>query len=269
MQDNDDFQNGHGVAGENWGSIFGVEDIAPSRLGDAVIERLTQAIVDGRLKPGDPLPSEGQIAAQFGISKPIARESLRELAAMGVIQVQQGKISRVRAVDSGPLARFYRFAIGNTRQGLMESVELRRMLEPQIAELAARRRTVADLAILDEILRRMEMSLGDVQAWIVADLAFHVQIANMSHNRLVVLQLKGLEPVVREMMGRFNARTARSMDDWRVTFARHALIAEALKVGDPAAAAEAMSQHFSAADEAIAEIFGSMPAYEPARISGG
>src|SRR4051812_36767680 len=117
-----------------WTTIFGDdEDLSPSRLGDAVIERLTQAIVDGRLKPGDLLPSEGQIAATFGISKPIAREALRELAAMGVIRVQQGKVSRVRAIDSGPLARFFRFAVGRTEHGLHDAVELRRMLEPQIA----------------------------------------------------------------------------------------------------------------------------------------
>ena len=121
--------------------MFGEEGIASSRLGTAVIERLTRAIVDGRLKPGDPLPSEGQIAATFGISKPIAREALRELAAMGVIQVQQGKVSRVRAIDCEPLARFFRFAVGRTEQGLHDAVELRRMLEPRIAHLAAERRT--------------------------------------------------------------------------------------------------------------------------------
>src|SRR5918994_7106935 len=156
-----------------WTAIFSDEGIAPSRLGDAVIERLTQAIVDGRLRPGAPLPSEGQIAATFGISKPIAREALRELAAMGVIQVQQGKVSRVRAIDSGPLARFFRFAVGRTEQGLHDAVELRRMLEPQIAKLAAQRHTEADLAVLRDILTRMETTLGDVPRWIEADLAFH------------------------------------------------------------------------------------------------
>ncbi|KZE29137.1 FadR family transcriptional regulator [Chelatococcus daeguensis] len=244
---------------DDWATLLGAADIAPSRLGDAVIERLTEAIIDGRLKPGDPLPSEGQIAATFGISKPIAREALRELAAMGVIQVQQGKVSRVRAIDSGPLARFYRFAVGSTKHGLREAVELRRMLEPHIAALAAERRTEADIAVMHDILKRMEATLGDVPAWIEADLAFHNQVAAMAHNRLVVLQLKGLEPVVRIMMVRFNAREARTMDDWRVTLARHALIAEAIEEGNPAAAEAAMRSHFAAADAAIREIFGPDP----------
>ena len=243
----------------DWAKLLGAADIAPSRLGDAVIERLTEAIIDGRLKPGDPLPSEGQIAATFGISKPIAREALRELAAMGVIQVQQGKVSRVRAIDSGPLARFYRFAVGSTKQGLREAVELRRMLEPHIAAFAAERRTEADIAAMRAILARMEETLGDVPAWIEADLAFHNQIAAMAHNRLVVLQLKGLEPVVRIMMVRFNAREARTMDDWRVTLGRHVRIAEAIEAGDPAAAEAAMRSHFAAADAAIRDILGPDP----------
>jgi GntR family transcriptional regulator, transcriptional repressor for pyruvate dehydrogenase complex len=248
-----------------WTTLFGEEDLSPSRLGDAVIERLTQAIVDGRLKPGDPLPSEGQIATMFGISKPIAREALRELAAMGVIQVQQGKVSRVRAIDSGPLERFFRFAVGRTEQGLHDAVELRRMLEPQIAKLAAQRHTEADLTVLRDILARMEATLGDIPRWIEADLAFHAHVAAMSHNALVVLQLKGLEPVVREMMGRFNARAARTKADWRETYRRHLRIAEAIALGGPEAAEWAMHDHFSAADAAIAEIFGRLPSVREAQ----
>src|ERR687897_538781 len=154
-----------------WTAIFSDQGIAPSRLGDAVIERLTQAIVDGRLKPGDPLPSEGQIAATFGISKPIAREALRELAAMGVIKVQQAKVSPVRAIDSGPLARFFRFA----------------------------------------------------------------------------------------------DRAARTRADWRETYERHVRIADAVASGGPQAAERAMRDHFTAADAAIAEIFGRSPAVRNAR----
>jgi GntR family transcriptional repressor for pyruvate dehydrogenase complex len=248
-----------------WTTIFADEEIAPSRLGDAVIERLTQAIVDGRLKPGDQLPSESQIAATFGISKPIAREALRELAAMGVIQVQQGKVSRVRAIDSGPLERFFRFAVGRTQQGLHDAVELRRMLEPQIARLAAQRHTEADFSALSGILAQMEASLGDIPRWIAADLAFHRQIAAMAHNRLVVLQMKGLEPVVREMMVRFNDRAARTRADWRETYQRHVRIAGAVASGSADAAERAMRGHFAAADAAIAEIFGQMPAIKNAR----
>jgi GntR family transcriptional repressor for pyruvate dehydrogenase complex len=244
---------------EDWGAILGGDDIAPSRLGDAVIERLTEAILDGRLKPGDALPSESRIAARFGISKPIAREALRELAAMGVIQVHQGKTSRVRAIDSGPLARFYRFAIGSSRQGMLDAVELRRMIEPQVARIAAGRRTPTDIAELQAVLKRMKSAMGQISAWMEADLAFHNHLAVMTHNSLIMLQCKALEPVVGQMMVRFNARTEREMPDWEATFLRHAKVADAVIAGDAAAAETAMRQHFEAAEAAIAEIYGLNP----------
>ena len=63
--------------------LLEADGLVPTRLGDTVLARLAGAIADGRLKPGDPMPSEGSIAASFGVSKQIAREAIRELAAMG------------------------------------------------------------------------------------------------------------------------------------------------------------------------------------------
>ena len=120
--------------------LFAGGDVVPMRLGDAVIQRITQAIHDGRLKPGDSLPSEARIAASFGVSKPIAREAIRQLAAMGVVHIQQGKPTRVQALDAAPLDRFYRFAVRGRANGLTEAVELRRILEPPIAAHSAERR---------------------------------------------------------------------------------------------------------------------------------
>src|SRR6478735_10843163 len=120
-------------------------EVAPSRLGDVMLERLTQAIVDGRFKPGDALPSESQLASAYKVSKPVVREAVRELAAMGVVQIQQGKVSRVRALDGGPLQRFYRLAMGGGQRRLIEAVQLRRILEIPIARLAAENRTSDDL----------------------------------------------------------------------------------------------------------------------------
>jgi GntR family transcriptional repressor for pyruvate dehydrogenase complex len=170
--------------------------------------------------------------------------------------VQQGKVGRVRAIDSGPLARFFRFAVGGSEQGLHNAVELRRFLEPQIARMAAQRATQDERAALREILSAMEAALGDVSGWIEADLAYHRQIAAMSHNGLIALQMQGLEPVIREMMVRFNDRAARKAADWRETFRRHVQVAEAIDAGDADAAERAMGSHFQAADAAIAEIFG-------------
>lgn len=233
---------------------FAGADVVPMRLGDVVIQRITQAIHDGRLKPGDALPSESRIAASFGVSKPIAREAIRQLAAMGVVHIQQGKPTRVQALDAAPLDRFYRFAVRGRANGLTEAVELRRILEPPIAAYSALRRTDADVEKLELILARMEDALGNVPRWIEADLDFHEAIAASSGNRLLDFQIRGLRPVIREVMEIFNSREARGPKDWRLTFQRHVRVVEAIRAGDPTAAFAAMNKHFEAAEAAIAEL---------------
>ena len=235
--------------------LFGPAEIIPMRLGQVVIERLSEAILDGRLRPGDPLPSEGQIAAACGISKQIAREAIRDLAAMGVIQIQQGKVARVRSLDAEPLGRFFRFAVRANKEGLAEAVEMRQLLEPPIARLAAMRRTKDDLARLEAILQRMEAALQQPPAWIEADLDFHETIAEMSGNRLLRLQMRGMRPILPEGMQLFNARRKRSRAEWRETLARHSKVVAAIKAGDGDAAFDAMEHHFEAAQDAIRDIF--------------
>ncbi|MBS7699211.1 MULTISPECIES: FadR/GntR family transcriptional regulator [unclassified Chelatococcus] len=235
--------------------LLGAEDVAPVRLGEAVIEKLTQAILDGRLKPGDALPSEGRIAASFGVSKQVAREAIRELAAMGVVHIQQGKVTRIRDLDAEPLGRFFRFAVRGSATGINEAIELRRILEPPTTRLAAKARSEAELANLGAILARMEESLGDVPSWIEADLDFHEAVGTMSGNRLLKFQIRALRPIISEIMEIFNSRGNRGPAEWRETYERHVRIFEAIKAGDANAAFNAMSQHFEAADAAVKELF--------------
>jgi GntR family transcriptional repressor for pyruvate dehydrogenase complex len=235
--------------------LFGSAEIVPTRLGQVVIERLSEAILDGRLKPGDALPSEGQIAAACGISKQIAREAIRDLAAMGVIQIQQGKVARVRSLDAEPLGRFFRFAVRANKEGLAEAVEMRRLLEPPIARLAAMRQTAEATSRLETILQRMQAALQDIPPWIEADLDFHETIADMSGNRLLRLQMRGLRPILTDVMQMFNARRKRTRAEWRETFDRHAKVVAAVRSGDGDAAFRAMEHHFESAQDAIREIF--------------
>jgi GntR family transcriptional repressor for pyruvate dehydrogenase complex len=238
--------------------------LVPTRLGDTVLAQLAGAIADGRLKPGDPMPSEGSIAASFGVSKQIAREAIRELAAMGVVHVQQGKTSRVRAADAAPLGRFFRLAVGDGIEGLTQAVELRRILEPGIAALAAVRRNDADIAALRAILQRMRESAGDAERWIEADLDFHRAMARISGNRLIELQLQALEPVIRGMMERFNRRNRRTLEDWQQTWLRHERVVRAIEKGTgkggAARAAAAMAAHFEDAPLAIRQVTEAGPA---------
>lgn len=232
---------------------IGADEIVPTRLGDAVLARLAGAIANGRLRPGDPVPSEGRIAAAFGVSKQIAREAIRELSALGVIHVQQGKTSRIRAVDGAPLGRLYRLAVGDGVDGLRQVVELRRLLEPGIAALAAERRSAADVAELRALLARMRDAIGDPPRWIPADAAFHHALGRICGNRLIEIQLQALAPVIGRMLEQFN-RQPRPERDWLATWRRHERVFKAVEQGDPAKASAAMAGHFEHAPVALEEL---------------
>jgi GntR family transcriptional repressor for pyruvate dehydrogenase complex len=236
-------------------ALFDATSVAPVRLADGVLAQLSAAILDGRLAAGEALPSEARLAARFGVSKQVVREAIRQLSALGVLEIGQGRATRVRALDAEPLGRFWRFAVGDTREGLAEAVELRRMLEPQVARLAAERGTAAGIAELHAALRRMAGAIGDIPRWIEADLDFHDTLARLAGNRLVRLQVRGLRPVIERIMVQFNGREPRSEADWQATLARHARVAAAVTKRDPNRAEAAMLAHFAAADAAIAELF--------------
>lgn len=229
--------------------------LAPVRLADGVLAELTAAILDGRLPEGSALPSEARLAARFGVSKQVVREAIRQLSALGVLEIGQGRSTRVRGMDAEPLGRFWSFAVGVTRQGLREAVELRRLLEPGVAALAAERATPEGVAALEAALARMEAALADTTLWIGADLDFHETVARMAGNRLVELQMRGLRPVIERVMGLLNHAGTRTAADWRVTLDRHARVVRAIGSRRPAAAHRAMLDHFGAADTAIAALF--------------
>lgn len=235
---------------------FGMSQVlAPVRLADGVLAELTGAILDGRLPEGSPLPSEARLAARFGVSKQVVREAIRQLAALGVLEIGQGRATRVCAMTGEPLGRFWRFAVGETAEGLNEAVELRRMLEPQVARLAAQRAHPDGLADLAAALSKMQAALDDTAQWIEADLDFHATLARLPGNRLVRLQMHGLRPVIERVMQRMNNVATRTRADWEVTYERHARVERAVAARDPDAAHQAMLDHFAAAEGAIAAIF--------------
>ncbi len=237
---------------------FVADALVPIRLADGVVSALSGAILEGRLRPGDPLPAESRLAETFGVSKQVVREAVRQLAALGAVRVGQGRSTRVaEGGDAAPLGRFWQFAAAGTREGLAQAVELRRIVEPGVARLAATRADAAGIAAMRAIVARMAAAMGDVPRWIPADLDFHEGLGRLSGNALVRMQVEGLRPVMAEVLRRFNGRGERSPREWRATLDRHAAVVDAVAAGDADGAERAMLRHFEAAETAIGEIFGS------------
>jgi len=234
--------------------LFSAKLVAPARLADTVSDAIAAALFDGRIEPGEALPAEGEIARAFGVSKPIAREALRQLAAAGLILTQQGKVARAKAMNGEPMERIYGYAARSGLGRLREANEMRRVIETGIARLAAERRDPAGLAAMEQALRDMVAALKEPSGFTEADILFHLGIALATGNTMIRVQMEGMRSVQREVSEVFSRRANRTDADWNATIERHREIHQAIAAGEPDRAEEKIIAHFNAADIASLEV---------------
>jgi GntR family transcriptional repressor for pyruvate dehydrogenase complex len=209
-----------------------------------VAEQLREAILDGRLTPGESLPAERELAESFGASRASIREALRALQAQGLI-VGGGAPSR--AVVAGDVDRPARDALVDLlrldRVDLDDLVEFRCLLEADAVRRAARRSDNARLSEAREALDAMSAADVSTEAFDAADVRFHVALVRACGNEamhLVMLALR--DPVARHLLDALRAE-----EDPRPTLRRlareHAALLEAVEAGDGERAATLVERH--------------------------
>ncbi|CAH1657657.1 MAG: FadR family transcriptional regulator [Chelatococcus sp.] len=244
---------------------LGSDDRPRSSLTEYVYNSLCRALLRGDYPPGHSLPSEGELAAQFDVSKVVIRAALQQLAALGVVEIRQGRACLVKRLSPRPLEYFFSFALMETDNGLVEAVQLRRGLETYIAERAAQHIKMSELVQLRQALKTMEKARANPEAFVEADIAFHMALVDASDNRLLMFLMHALKGTIRETIRMLHAKGV--TPDRSATIARHAAIVEAIGSGDPAAARQAMSDHFDASEaKTLAMRPNGKPALEPERI---
>ena len=147
--------------------------IAPSA--DGVVRSMSEEFLSGTPAPGDKLPSERELAARFGVGRPLIREALRSLAELGLIETIPARGTFVRAGGDTRADRQAGMAIRRRGVTAHELSEARLMLETGTARRAAQRATADDIARLEAILEGLDRSSGTDH--VERDLAFHLEIA--------------------------------------------------------------------------------------------
>lgn len=201
---------------------------APS-VTDEAIARITGEISRGRWRPGDRLPREAELAAELGLSRSSLREAVRALSLVRVLDVRQGDGTYVTSLEPGLLMDSIGFVTQLlTDQTVAELYEVRRLLEPAAAALAAARIDDEQRRALAGELERMNAASG-VEELVEADAAFHRVIANAARNGVLASLLESLS--TRTMSARlWRAHTEEGVLD--ATRAEHARIYEAVVAGD-------------------------------------
>ena len=219
------------------------ERVGSQSLHQNVVQQLARQILNGILVPGSTLPIENELAQDFGVSRTVVREAVRVLVSKGLLSVRQGSGMRVQPAESwnylDPLILFERVRSGKGGDLLEEVLEVRRILEVEVAALAATRCTEENISTLQVDLSDMQDSLADPIRFTDLDITFHEHILEMAHNRLL---REALRPVAETLQtGRFI--TTQLPGGVQASMVGHREIFAAIKNRDVGAAREAMLKH--------------------------
>jgi len=205
-------------------------------------------IQEGRLKPGDKLPTEHFLAKSLGVSRSVVREAIAQLRNEGLVETRQGvgafvteRQNRAIRIDEGELFK---------RDSFRDLFQLRIPLEIEAAGLAAVHHTEADLERIDEALARMTGSEKWTDDGIDADLAFHRAIAEATGNDYFALFIGFIAERISLAIAAARARVELE-EIVNVTIEEHVVVRNALASRDPKAARDAMRAHLLGAASRI------------------
>src|SRR5215469_7910674 len=173
--------------------------VRTSRLYEQIVQQIEESIVKGALKPGDQLPAERELAQRFGVSRTAVREAVKALREKGLVEAFSGRGTFITNGTTQAIRQSLDLMsrIGQ-QEGIAHLAELRRILEPEIAALAAVRIEEQLLATMRESVAIMDRSFEDPDAYIEADLDFHLALAEAAANPLVLSLLDSIVGLLRE-----------------------------------------------------------------------
>lgn len=223
------------------------DNIQPNLLSSQVVKRLEDLVLDGEILPGSSIPSESEMIERFGVSRVVIREAVRTLVARGLIEVRQGKRPTVNGLNATLPGDFFRVALRQDGNALLELIEVRRALEVHIARLAAvestDQETEAMQETIDTMINKSKAGTDDPEGFDDADTEFHQRLAGASGNRFMQLLIEALkEPLRESRTASRRGRFARGLGD-KAPIEAHKRILERVKARDPEGAAGEMERH--------------------------
>ena len=219
------------------------------KLSDEVRRGLLELIKSGAVGLGQPLPSERELMEQFGVGRPAIREAMQSLETIGLIEIRHGGRARVsepsigRMVDQ--ISETMKHLLANSPASLENLKEARATIEREMARIAARRRSVADLERLSEILAEQSLAADDPPRFRMLDGFFHSEIARISGNPI----FSALIDALFRWLADFHVDLVSVPGLEQLTLAEHQEILAAITRADAEGAARAMGDHLMRAND--------------------
>jgi len=222
------------------------------KVSERIVEQIRDAVLSGRLKPGDRVASEKELVVQFGVSKATMREALRVLEAMGLVEIRKGIQGGVfiAEVDMKTTIHSIMNFLHFKAVSIHDITMLRFMLEPSVAYMAAGRLTPEDIRRLEQMIERGE----DTQTEITKDIGFHRYLARLSDNPILILIMDFIDNLLRDVKSQIDL----SASFYNQIKACHSRILGCLACGDAAGARREIAYDILAVGDYMADVTGTL-----------
>ena len=224
-------------------------------LSQKIERRIETAIREKKLAVGSKLPTEHELCASFGVSRTALREALRRLNARGLISIMKGSgmyVTELKIDDAIKTLNLY-YDLQFDRNLIEQIIEVRKIFEPEIAKLAAKRRTNDDILELEKNLKEFRQCNPDnTQLEADIDNKFHLLIAKSSHNPIIQISMEPIYTLLPRMRNLIYANIDGERDP---TLEFHTKIFDSIKGQREKEAYQMMSEHLKRTDEVYHKYF--------------
>jgi len=210
-----------------------------------IVEQIQNLIKEGKLKPGDKLPPERILAEKLGVSRPPLREAISALEILGIIESRGGKGNFIKnTFNSTSYAQ--RLKELEKEESPFELLEARKVVETEIAGLAAEKASSEDIEEIEEALNRMRNALNDTPRAMEFDRQFHVAVAKAAHNSILFQMMNFLADGLKESLWvNIKEKSWALPGHPQKYLEEHTKLLEAIKKGDKKLARRTMHTHLA------------------------
>jgi GntR family transcriptional repressor for pyruvate dehydrogenase complex len=214
--------------------------VQTSRLYEQIVQQIEESITSGELKEGDQLPAERELAQQFGVSRTAVREAVKTLREKGLVEAYPGRGTFITNGTARSIQQTLdRMIRSGQAEGTVHLTEVREILEPEIAALAAQRVDEEMLSAMREAIAVMDVARKDSEEFIEGDLDFHLALAEAAGNPLILSLIDSIVGLLREQRTRtYFVEGGPERGQYH-----HRRILEAIEHRDAVGAREAMRAH--------------------------
>jgi len=226
--------------------------ITQEKLSVKIANQIKELILQGKLKPGEPLPPERKLISILNVSRPSLREALKSLVGMGYLEITQGNRTIVRSLASGRILEPLDLLVKEDVLTALELIEVRKAIEAWNGFHAATRATDEEIATLEECAAAIEPHLDNAGTTFGKnDADFHLEIARASHNKVQTHIMFTIYDLLKNFIARFYG----NMDSATIR-GQHIRVVEAIKQRDPEKTREAILDHLDYVETCIRDAIG-------------